>query len=271
MKKFLSSRIGLVVLIIGGMIIIFTFQSVGAIKPIEDGLNFVFNPVQGFFNKSATKIKNFFVYFNDFKDLKDTNNKIENENVDLIAENFILKRQLEDYQEINELNKFISEHNYKSISSKIIGKSSDEYQQVIIINSGTSDGVVDGYPVIAKKGFLIGKVIDANKHTAKVLLLIDNHSSISSTVQNSTKSQGITNGQHGITLKMELIPQEHTVELDQLVTTSGLEQYIPPDLIIGKIVEQIKIDGELFQEAIIEPIINYQNLSVVNIILPVND
>ena len=43
------------------------------------------------------------------------------------------------------------------------------------------------------------------------------------------------------------------------------------DLIIGKISGVYKKESELFQEADIEPIIDYRNLSIISVILPIND
>jgi cell shape-determining protein MreC len=67
---------------------------------------------------------------------------------------------------------------------------------------------------------------------------------------------------------MDLIPQDQQVSQDQLVATSGLDQFIPPDLLIGKITAISKTAGELFQQASVEPLLSYNTIDIVSVIIP---
>jgi rod shape-determining protein MreC len=268
MKKFLRSRSGIIVLVFFGLFLLIFLQRVGAFKTLENTATFIFKPVQTFFYNSSVKVKDFFIYFKDTKALDQENKNLKEQIAKLSSENLSLKMNIEDSKIITEELNYIKEHGYNAVSAKVIGRGSDEYLQVIILNKGQSDGLQKDYPVISNNGLIIGKIIEVNKQISKVLLLSDNHSKISAIVKNESLSPGIVSGQYGITLKMELIPQDHTILNDQMVTTGGSEQYIPADLIIGKITKITKKDGELFQEAVIEPIIDYQNVNIVTIILP---
>lgn len=268
MKKFLRSRSGIIVLVFFGLFLLIFLQGVGTLKTFENTATLIFKPIQTFFYDSSIKIKDFFIYFKDTKALDQENKNLKEKIAKLSLENLNLKMNIEDSEIIIEELNYIKEHNYNAVSAKVIGRSSDEYLQVIIINKGRSDGLQNNYPVISNNGFIIGKIIEANNQISKVLLLSDNHSKISAIVKNESSSPGIVSGQYGITLKMELIPQDHSISNNQIVTTGGLEQYIPANLIIGKITQVTQKDGELFQEAVIEPIIGYQSVNIVTIILP---
>lgn len=267
MKKFFRSRWGIISLGLVILVLIILLQLVGGLKPVENAASFTFKPVQLFFHEAANRIKNFFVYFNDIGELKKENQNLKGEINKLTTENFELNNQIVDSQIIAEELAYIREHNFQSVTAKVIGRSSNENLRVIIINKGAADGLQKNYPVIAESGFLVGKIISVNNQISKILLLNDNHSKISAVVQNNQSSTGIISGQYGITLKMELIPYDHQLGIDQIVTTAGLEQNVPSDLIIGKIIQISKKDGELFQDAVIEPSVNYQDLSIVSIIL----
>lgn len=268
MKKFLRSRWGIIVLVFLVLFLSIFLQRVGTFKTVENTATFIFKPIQKKFYNSSVKIKDFFIYFKDTKELNQENKDLKEQIAKLSLENLNLKMNIEDSKIITEELNYIKEHNYNAVSAKVIGRSSDKYLQVIIINKGQSDGLQKNYPVISNNGFIIGKIIEVNKQISKVLLLSDNHSKISAIVKNESSSPGIISGQYGITLKMELIPQDHSISNDQIVITGGLEQYIPANLIIGKITRIIQKDGELFQEAVIEPIIDYKNVNIVTIILP---
>ncbi len=271
MKKFLRSQSGIIVLVFFGLFLLIFLQRVGTFKTLENTTTLIFKPVQAFFYNSSVKIKSFFIYFKDNKVLDQENKNLKEQIAKLSSENLNLKMNIEDSKIITEELNYIKEHNFNAVSAKVIGRGSDEYLQVIILNKGQSEGIQTNYPVISNNGFIIGKIIEVNKQISKVLLLSDNQSKIAAIVKNESLSPGIVSGQYGITLKMELIPQGHTILNDQMVTTGGSEQYIPANLIIGKITRITQKDGELFQEAVIEPIIDYQNLNIVTIILPNNE
>jgi rod shape-determining protein MreC len=69
---------------------------------------------------------------------------------------------------------------------------------------------------------------------------------------------------------MNFIPQSAEISLDDVVVTSGLEQYIPRGLIIGKIIEVTKDNNELWQNAVIESTVDSEDLVIVSVLLPQN-
>lgn len=271
MKRFLRSRMGIATITIIGLLILIFFQRIGAVRPIENVITTAFKPVQQFLITISEKTKGVADYFQSVKKLKSENEVLRNSVAELSVENLSLKQNISDNELINEELEFITSHDYQSVTAKIIGRSSDEYLQVVIINKGDSVGIQKGFPVVSDKGILVGKIIDTNSNISKILLLNDNQSEVSAIIQNNDKSPGIISGQYGISLNMELIPQGDLIEKNQLVTTSGLEESIPPDLVIGSINDSSKRPGELFQEATIEPLVDYKNLSIVTVILPFND
>ncbi|MCH7492005.1 rod shape-determining protein MreC [Patescibacteria group bacterium] len=271
MKQFLRSRAGIVIITITGLIILIFFQRVGFLRPAENIITTVLKPVQNILIVAATNIKGLTDYLGNIKNLEEENDRLIKDISRLIGENVKLKQNLSDTGLIQEELEFITKYNYRTVTAKVIGRSSRDYLQEVIINKGDSVSIRQGFPVIASGGIIIGKIIDTNSSISKVLLLNDNQSEIGAIIQNNSQSQGVLSGQFGISLRMELIPQNDPLEIGQIVTTSGLEEDIPSGLVIGTITEIIQIEGDLFQKAIIEPQADYQNLSIVTVILPFND
>jgi rod shape-determining protein MreC len=66
---------------------------------------------------------------------------------------------------------------------------------------------------------------------------------------------------------LDLIPQDITIEIGDLVLTSGLGGGYPPDLIVGQVVNVRSRDFDLFQQATIQPVVDFNHLSIVLVIV----
>jgi rod shape-determining protein MreC len=251
-------------------VIVFLYR-INALGPVENVATTVFRPVQTFFSQGAQQIKNISVYFSSVQRLKRENDEFKNTIANLMVENGDLKQKIEDSKLIEEQLNFVTEHNYNSVIGKVVGRNSDQTLKAVVINKGNRDGIKIGYPVMVNSGILIGKIIDVNENTSIVMLLNDNRSQFSAITQNEAKTPGIVKGQFGIALQMELIPQNQPLDIGQTIITSGLEDFIPSNLIIGIIKEKTSITGELFQQAIVEPPVDYEKISIITVILPYND
>jgi rod shape-determining protein MreC len=63
-----------------------------------------------------------------------------------------------------------------------------------------------------------------------------------------------------------MIAQDVTVEIGDVALTSGLGGSYPPDLIVGQVVSVRKRDYELFQQASIQPAVDFARLEIVLVI-----
>lgn len=91
---------------------------------------------------------------------------------------------------------------------------------------------------------------------------------LAATILGDTKTNGITAGDLGLTIKMDFIPQTVIIKPGDLVVTSGLEDAIPRGLVIGKVSTVTKESNDLWQSAVIEPLINPDDLIIISVLLP---
>jgi rod shape-determining protein MreC len=154
------------------------------------------------------------------------------------------------------------------IVSHVITRSTDESISTITIDQGTSDGVVEGAPVISRDGVFVGKVIRANAYNAIVLLVNDHTSQVAVSVQNIDHTIGIVQGEYGLGVKMELIPQTEVIAEGDNVITSGVEEHIPRGLLVGTIDTVIRSEEELFQEAVLRLPADLSKIHIVSVIKP---
>lgn len=126
----------------------------------------------------------------------------------------------------------------------------------LYINKGRQDGVKRGDAVLSEN-FFVGQIIEISEKTAKVLLPIDPESKIS--VKTEQGTLGLLVGDPDQGLRLEKVLQGGKLAKGDLIGLSG-ERNLPKGVIIGKIKTLSGSEKEVYQEAIIEPIINYQNL-----------
>lgn len=257
--------IGAIVFII---LMLFLLQKFQLLQPLKDTVTTSLSPIGKFFNNFAHRVQNVGNYFQNNHAIAEENIRLKNDIAQLEVEKLSLQTDLSNSGLLKEELAFIQFHQLNSVPVKVIGVSSDNYSKVIIIDRGRNAGIQVGYPVIVSNGILIGKISSVDSNISKILLLNDNHSQISAIVQNESKSPGVISGQYTLSLHMDLIPQDQLIQKDQVVTTSGLEEFIPANLIIGKISSFTKKEGELFQQATIEPSTSYQTLSIASVIIP---
>ena len=150
------------------------------------------------------------------------------------------------------------------LAAEIIATETSGLLQGIIINRGSRDGVTVGMPVVTELG-LVGRIVDVKANAAQVLLVTDVNSAVSSRLQ-STRAQGSVRGGFGGGLRMTLIPLNAVIQLNDIALTSGLGGNIPADLVIGQVSSIRQFEFELFQEAEVSSLIDFDALEFVLII-----
>lgn len=180
---------------------------------------------------------------------------------DIAAENTKLRGQLN----------FSQTSVWRSILADIIARESPaagEERRDLVIDKGSQDGLRPGLAVISETGAVVGKVVETKSTTAKICLTVSPDCQLAASVQNSSRTQGLTNGDLGLTVKMEYIPQLEEIAVSDLVVTSGLGGDIPRGLVIGRISSVSSENNDVWQSATIEPLIDFNDLTVVGVVLP---
>ena len=65
---------------------------------------------------------------------------------------------------------------------------------------------------------------------------------------------------------MMFIPLNATVQQGDLVITSGLGGNLPPDIVIGQVTSKRQFEFELYQEAVVRSLNNFDTLEIVLVI-----
>jgi rod shape-determining protein MreC len=200
-------------------------------------------------------------------------------------ENKLLKARLEEYAQISvERNLLENENNtlrnmidleeslndYLIRPAVVIHRSPDRWEEHVGLNRGTQHGVADNMAVVDSQGGLIGKVKRVSEFTSFVQLLSDNDRTnrVSAQILMDDPEVGFIEGydaERGL-LIMRKLDIEANIELEQMVTTSGLGDVYPSGLLIGEVVEVVPDEYGLTQNAYIKPTADFTSLDYVYVI-----
>jgi len=145
--------------------------------------------------------------------------------------------------------------------ARVVGQDPSNLARYIIIDQGSEEGVKTGMPVVTPQG-LVGRVTATGTHWAKVLLITDATSAVNAVVQ-STRATGIVQGDVNGNLTIKYLPQGEAIKVGDLILTSGMGGGFPKRLVIGQVTSVRRHDIELFQEAEIQPSVDFARLEFV--------
>jgi rod shape-determining protein MreC len=239
------------------------------LQPIEDlALRFVI-PIQAKLTAVANSVSDLTQTTRDIRELRRRNEELRSLADSLMIENVRLKEVEAENETLRRLLDFTQanpSHSYKAaeIKGRVIGRDPSNFLSYLIIDAGSQQGIERGMPVVTERG-LVGRIADVGSNWAKVMLIIDPSSSVNALIQ-SSRATGVIEGQVGGNLVMKYIPQEDTVNVNDIVLTSGLGGNFPKALIIGQVTTVYQHDIEMFQEAHIRPTVDFDELETVLVI-----
>ncbi len=158
----------------------------------------------------------------------------------LIEENKELKNNISKSEflemENTQLRKLIDEPSVlvsNLVSARVIFDKQSPYLNSFVINTGNNKGIKNGMAVLDGENF-IGRVVDVNFFSSRVLLVSDLNSKIP-VITEPTGNHAILSGHGSKETTLEYLPENHEIKNGDKVYTSGQEGIFLPGIPIGKI------------------------------------
>jgi len=235
-----------------------------------------FNPVTNWFTRitvgAQTWVSGRYLAVVDFLTVPRDVASLRQQNAELEADVARLQTQVIELQqqvtETNILSALVDfaranpEYSYKAAS--VIGRDPSPFLRYVIINVGSNEGVLPGMPVVTDKG-LVGRVDAVIGEAARLQLVTDAASAVNVRLQ-ASNTEAILVGSITGDLSLDMIPQDANIQDGDVVLTSGLGGNYPANLLVGQIVSVRKLQSELFQQAIIQPNVDFNRLQFVLVI-----
>lgn len=238
----------------------------GPLGAVRSGVREVFSPLQRGVTAVTNPIGDFFEGISNATELKDENEKLQEENAELRTKNKTFEAAASENERLRDLLKLADETDVRNTTARIITGSPSNFETTVQINKGSSQGVSVGDAVIASDG-LLGRIIEVSRNRSTVLLITDPTSGVG--VRN-TRSEvaGIAQGYAGRkTLSMEFVDPDADIKKGDTVVTSGLQSgRFPPNIPFGTVVKVSNDPSGLGKNVTLEPVVDLSRVSIVSVL-----
>ena len=232
LKKGNQQRFSLIALILFSIFIIalgkYNFKGVNflklSIKEIVYRTTFIVSVPENFVISSYQTIHDHFSLYSNYENLKKDYESLKATklNTDFLkSENEALKSKIND----------VSTQSSELLAKVIIDKKSP-FLRSVIVNRGSKDNVILGMAVLDEK-FLVGKVVEVNYSTSRVLLLSDLNSKIPVSIE-PNGVQSILSGSGSNFGEIQYIKEDYQLDSDFEIFTSGSGGIFRSGIPIGK-------------------------------------
>ena len=205
----------------------------GVIHSIRSGVNTVATPVRMVGAVVAAPFNAIGNVFTNLSAPQETLSELKKQNEELTSELAQLTEAEKTAERLESLLGLQSTYNLQSTAARIIGTTGDAWSQTVTIDKGSANGFEIGMPV-CNSGGVIGQIIEVSAATSTVRLINDENSGVSAMVQ-STRAQGILQGQPDGTLMLSYVPADADVKVGDVIITSGLGGRFPKGLPLGTV------------------------------------
>ena len=235
LKKGTKQRFSLIALLFFSITLIvlgkYNFVGINYLKAIINEVvyrtSYIVSVPEKYVTYSYNTVREHIILYKDYDILKKKLKKIESQkyNIDfLIAENQKLKKTLED----------VSYSSHEQLAKVLIDKESP-FLRSIIINKGTKHNITKGMTVL-NDNYLVGKVVEVNFLTARVLLLSDLNSKTPVTIEPGS-IQAILSGTGENNGIIQYSKENLPINVGNIVFTSGAGGLFKEGIPVGKIAE----------------------------------
>jgi len=252
----------IIFLIVGGIL---ALAFGGFFSPVSNQFTGGLVSIQEWFATRSQAIQEFLAAPRDIVSLRTRNAELEAQVSQLQTQVIDLQQRVNETEILAALVDFSRanpESSYKAAS--VIGRDPSPFLHYVIINRGSNDGIERGMPVVTNEG-LVGRIDAVIADAARVQLITDPASSVNIHLKNANTDALLIGSVTG-DVSLDLISQDVTVDSGDLILTSGLGGGFPADLIVGQVINVRKLPAELFQQATIQPAVDFSRLQIVLII-----
>lgn len=200
---------------------------------------------------------------------QETLSELREQNAELTAQVAELSESKKTSERLESLLNLQSTYNLTSTAARIIGNSSDAWSRAVTIDKGTAAGFSCGMAV-CNSGGVIGQIVEVSATTSTVQLITDEGSGVSAMIQ-STRAQGMLQGQPDGSLRLSYVSTESDVKVGDIVITSGIGGVYPKGLPLGTVSSVEKSDNDVYYTIVVRAQSTAENNEEVLVITSLTD
>lgn len=225
--------------------------------PIKNYFYTLSAPLQKILWTAGASSSSFIGSFINGAGLNKENELLKQENQKLLSQIAILKSIEQANQAQNDISVARQNNSFKLVMAGVIGLDNND---ILSINKGSTDGILEGMPVVNQQNVLFGSVLKVYNNFSEIKLITNKDSVVNVKVQQlsvapvdgfgeSKEIDGVVKGTGGLNAYLDLIPVNSEINLKDVLVTSAIDKLFPKDLLVGEIIEKQKNDQKPFQQA----------------------
>ena len=228
------------------------------VETLRVGVADAVSPVFSFFSRPAATIADGVDEFQGMLAVHARNERLEHDNDRLRKWRAVAEQLGYENDVFRRLLKVVPDQRARFVTARVIADSSGPFIHMVLVNAGASHGVRKGQAVVNFDG-LVGRVLEAGEHTARVLLLTDLNSRIPVVLEES-RDRTILRGDNSPHPYLAFLATDARVKPGDRIVTSGEGGLFPPALDVG-IVSSVDKD-----RATVQPLMVWERLDYVTIL-----
>jgi rod shape-determining protein MreC len=240
----------------------------GALHGVQNIGASVLRPFQVGAERVARPFRDVYGYFSGLASAKSQNKKLRAE-VDELRQQLTLNRN--GAQEAATLRKMLRYEggplfpvDYRPVNTRVMGAPAGPFQQRVVIEAGTNQGVREQAPVVSPDGVLVGQVTRAAASTSVVTLLTDPDSAVS-VVDENTGAIGLLQHGPGNALSVTHVTKDKQVSTGDTIVTAGTQNARYPDLYprgiqVGRVSGASQTNVDFYKQIQVQPFVDFSSL-----------
>lgn len=240
-------------------------------SPLANLAGIIASPFRSAYTSVATWFNDKQAYFADVKALEEENALLKRQIAEMEAAVRQARTDSAENARLRELNNLRQQRRDLTDfeAAYITEHSVTNWESTLTLNKGTAHGVEAGDCVVDERGGLVGMVREAGLNWSRVVTIVDTDTALGARVFR-TQDLGLAEGNFSLMgenrLRLDFLPVGCQLMSGDLVLTSGLGGFYPPDLVIGS-VEEIQVDDSgAALYAVLSPAVDLDDLTEVFII-----
>lgn len=164
---------------------------------------------------------------------------------------------------------------FNRVSTEVLTNPQSPIDQSVTIAAGSSSGIGANDVVVSSSGALVGIVERAWSHVARVTLLTDQSSSVTSRDIASPSAVGeVHPGGGGGVLVLDQVPKSKYVGVGDRIVTAGtlgkgaLPSMFPSGILVGTVTSESDTDVNPFKTIQVQPAVDFSSLQAVIVLVP---
>ncbi len=240
----------------------------GPISALRGGAHDVVNPIAGAFDTVFSPVGDWIDGVTSAASLKDQNAQLRRRLDAARGQEAAARAATQENKDLKKLLDLPFVENADAIAAQVVEGAPSNFEFTVQIGKGESDGVGVDMTVVTGAG-LVGRVLEVSRDRATVLLVKDPQSGVGVRIEKSG-TPGVVKGRgDSDTLRVDFVDPNADVTKGEVVYTSGQQNSsFPAAIPIGTVSKVTKAHGDLQQDVLVKPLVDFSHLDYVKVLRP---